>query len=92
MRFGITSISGLIVGLLAPFSAFLRTPTLTAIGASLLVSFLVFIYLTLDAMKGTPPPAYVPPPPTMQQQRSVTASPPVDPTMKKMLLEIYGPE
>jgi hypothetical protein len=91
MRFGITSISGLIVGLLAPFSAFLRTPTLTAIGASLLVGFLAFVYLTLDAMKGAPPPSYAPPPPT-QQQRGLTASPPVDPTMKKMLQEIYGPE
>ena len=92
MRFGVTSITGLVAGLLAPFSAFLRTPTLTAIGAALLLGILVFINLTLTAMKGDPgvapvtPPSYSQPP----KQSSLQATPREDPSMRKMLNEIYG--
>ena len=90
MKFGVTSVTGLIAGLLSPFSAFLRTPTLAAIGGTLLIGFVVFIYLTLGAMKGTPAsaPAYQP----AQQQRPPLSrsAPQVDPTMRKMLEDIYG--
>jgi len=85
MRFGITAITGLIAGLLSPFAAFLRTPTLTAIGATLLIGFLVFIYTTLTTMQQTP--AYVPPPTSQSYQLQAPA---VEPSMKKMLTDIYG--
>lgn len=92
MRFGITSVTGLVAGLLAPFAAFLRTPTLTAIGGTLLVGFLVFIYLTLTAMKGTPQMAQAPSysTPSYSGESSLVAKEKVDPTMQKMLLDIYG--
>ena len=91
MRFGITSMTGLVAGLLSPFAAFLRTPTLTAIGAALLLSSLTFIYFTLTAMQSTP--VYVPPPmpKEVQQQRlQEQLAPKVDPSMRKMLNDIYG--
>ena len=98
MRFGITSVTGLIAGLLAPFSAFMRTPTLMAIGGTLAVSFAVFIYLTLGAMKGAPQQAtiatdFAAPSPT--ESYSSTLAPNarperVDPTMQRMLSDIYG--
>ena len=81
-RFGITAGSGLIAGLLAPFSAFLRTPTLMAIGSVLLTGVLVFFYLTLQAMFTAPeiPTAIARPDLVLQ-----------DPQMKSMLSDIYGP-
>lgn len=87
MRFGVTAITGLIVGLLSPFSAFMRTPTLMAIGGSLLVGILVFTYLTLTAMQSTP--SYVPPPTpssAIYQQQPQK----VDPSMRSMINDIYG--
>jgi len=50
-RFFVTSVSGLIFGLLSPFAAFARTPALAAVGASLFVGTLAFIYITLTAMQ-----------------------------------------
>ncbi len=88
-RFSVTSITGLIAGLLAPFAAFARTPTLRAIGGSLVVFLLVFTYLTLTAMKGAPAPATTYSPP--QQQGGQSAKPQYeDPSMRKMLQDIYG--
>ena len=89
MRFGITSVTGLIAGLLAPFSVFLRTPTLAAIGAGLLVSILVFLYLTLQAMQAnvaTP----ITVTPIKYEGTLVRPQAPEDPSMKKMLQDIYG--
>ena len=83
-RFFITSVTGLVAGLLSPFGAFMRTPTLRAIGGTLLVSFLAFIYLTLTAMQA---PVYVAPP-TVRSASQAEA--PVEPSMKKMLNDIYG--
>ena len=85
MRFGVTSMTGLVAGLLSPFAAFMRTPTLQAIGGSLLLSFLVFIYITLQAMQSTPAP-YVPP----SGSPANLATPQVDTSMKRMLNDIYG--
>jgi len=88
MRFGVTSVTGLIAGLLSPFAAFLRTPTLTAIGSVLLVSFLAFIYLTLQGMQsqvtfpGAPSGAGI-----MSAQEV-----PMEPSMKRMMNDIYGEE
>ena len=88
MRFGVTSVTGLIAGLLSPFAAFLRTPTLTAIGGVLLVSFLAFIYLTLQGMQsqvtfpGAPSGAGI-----MSAQEV-----PMEPSMKRMMNDIYGEE
>ena len=101
MRFGVTSVTGLIAGLLAPFSVFLRTPTLAAIGASLAIGVLVFVYVTLTTMQGSPQSSStmaVATPQQQQQQRSArpdaTADGQVekDPTMKQMLRDIYGDE
>ena len=86
MRFGITSISGLIFGLLSPFRAFLRTPTLTAIGASILIGVLVFVFLTLQTMQGQTD-AYAPPAAGLTTTYEVKP----DPSMQKMLQDIYGP-
>ena len=88
-RFGITAGTGLIAGLLAPFGAFLRTPTLMAIGSVLLVGVLAATYLTLSAMQGGGelPVAQQYLSPTAQQLREV----PADPNMQKMMQEIYGP-
>ena len=96
MRFGVTSITGLIAGLLAPFGAFARTPTLAAVGATLAVGILVFINLTLTAMKGDANTAAVVAPPLSYSQptprSALQVEPREDPGMKKMLQEIYGPE
>ena len=95
-RFFITSMSGLVVGLLSPFSAFLRTPTLTAIGATLLFGILLFVYLTLGAMRSTPPPPLEYAAPSLAAQSvyqgdaAKTAREQVDPNMKRMLNDIYG--
>jgi hypothetical protein len=86
-RFFITASTGLVVGLLSPFRAFLRTPTLTAIGASLLIGFLVFLTFTLQAMNGSSSP-YQPPPAI---QKFEAPDPKKDPTMQRMLNDIYGP-
>lgn len=90
MRFGVTSVTGLIAGLLSPFAAFMRTPTLQAIGATLLVSFLVFVYLTLQAMQSNIATPVISAP--IKYEGSVLRSndPPPDPSMKKMLQDIYG--
>jgi hypothetical protein len=85
MRFGVTATTGLIAGLLSPFAAFMRTPTLQAIGASIFVGILAFTYLTLTAMNTTP--EYVPPPPSAGYQQRAA---PADPSMKSMMSEIYG--
>lgn len=87
--------TGLILGLLSPFSAFLRTPTLRAIGGTLLVTILVFLYITLQAMQGAyvpdAPPSYSPTAPSSALQGSKDA-PKMDPSMKRMLNDIYGDE
>ena len=80
-RFAISSIAGLILTLLSPFAAFARSPFLAAIGASIFVGILAFIYITLTSM---------------QAPLSVATSLPVDvpmagdASMKSMLDEIYG--
>ena len=87
MRFGITSISGLVVGLLSPFAAFTRTPTLMAIGSTLFLGTLVFIFATLTAMQS--PPVYSP----GELPRSSTSrsdAPQMEPSMRNMLQDIYG--
>lgn len=88
MRFGISAVTGLIFGLLQPFTAFLRTPTLMAIGATLLLGVLVFFYLTLQGMQTTPIDI-------AQSAQSTLPSVPSsfsaqDPQMSRMLDEIYG--
>ena len=55
-RFTITATTGLVAGLLSPFAAFLRTPTLTAIGGVLLFGFITFIVLTFQGMMSPPTP------------------------------------
>ncbi|KAL1500562.1 hypothetical protein AB1Y20_013217 [Prymnesium parvum] len=80
MRFFITASTGLVAGLLSPFSAFLRTPTLTAIGAVLLVGVIVFFTLTLQGMMS----------PSAMMAPSVQDVAP-DPSMQRMLQDIYGP-
>ena len=87
MRFGVTAITGLVAGLLSPFAAFLRTPTLTAIGAALLIGFLAFIYTTLTSMQSTP--SYVPPP-SQSYQLLETPTSAKDPSMQRMMRDIYG--
>ena len=92
-RFFITTVTGLVAGLLAPFAAFARTPTLAAIGSTLFVGLLLFLYLTLDAMKGgSAPPSYVPPPSRGGGPNGAVSrpAPQVDPQMRKMLEDIYG--
>ena len=80
-RFAISAVAGLILTLLSPFAAFARSPFLAAIGASIFVGILAFIYITLTSM---------------QAPLSIATSLPVDvPTMgeasmKTMLDEIYG--
>lgn len=80
MRFGITSMTGLVAGLLSPFSAFLRTPTLMGIGAALLAGVLIFFFLTLQAMQAPPEVLAVARPDLPLQ----------DPQMSSMLQDIYG--
>lgn len=77
-----TSIAGLIAGLLSPFAAFLRTPTLTAIGGALLLGLVVFFVLTLQGMMSAPSP--------IPMSGSEMAAP--DPSMQRMLQDIYGPQ
>ena len=89
MRFGVTSMTGLVAGLLSPFSVFLRTPTLTAIGGVLLASFLAFVYLTLQGMRSTIVLPIVEAP-TTYEGKVVRSETPVDPSMKQMLQDIYG--
>ena len=80
-RFAISAIAGLILTLLSPLQAFSRSPFLAAVGASLVVGFLAFIYITLTSM---------------QAPLSIATSLPVDvpmggdASMKTMLDEIYG--
>ena len=90
MRFGVTSVTGLIAGLLSPFAVFTRTPTLAAIGSGLLLSFFAFLYLTLQAMfdNVATPIASMPIKYEGTTIRSIEA--PVDSSMKKMLEDIYG--
>jgi len=98
-RFFVTSVSGLIFGLLSPFAAFARTPALAAVGASLFVGTLAFVYITLTAMQ-TPIETYQPLAPTERSAPSSTAAGGQtggtqldvrDGSMKKMLEDIYGP-
>ena len=96
MRFGITSVTGLVAGLLSPFSVFLRTPTLTAIGATLFAGILAFVYISLSEMtspSGAAVPSYQAPAPSrtaLGSSQSRGGQNENDPSMKKMLLEIYG--
>jgi hypothetical protein len=80
--------AGLVAGLLSPFAAFARTPTLQAIGATLLATTLAFLYITLQAMQSSPTIDNIP------TQNSVlgTKAPKADPSMQRMLNDIYGPE
>ena len=89
MRFGVTSVTGLIAGMLSPFGAFLRTPTLTAIGATLLLGFLAFLYLTLQAMQSNLEMPIIEAP-IKYEGTVVRSEAPADPSMKKMLQDIYG--
>lgn len=76
MRFGVSAISGLIIGLLAPFaSVFGRSPAAAAVGASLALGVVVFFYVTLQAMEA--PPADL-----------MAAD--VEPSMQSMLNDLYG--
>ena len=50
VRFFISTVTGLILGLLSPLMIFTRTPTLAAIGGSIVIGILVFFYLTLTNM------------------------------------------
>merc|ERR1712228_656202 len=76
VRFFISSVSGLVLGLLSPFSFFARTPLLLAIGSTLALSVLIFLYVTLQAMQT----------PTLEVGTSVLA----EPSMQGMLNDIYG--
>ena len=78
MRFGISSVAGLVLGLVAPFaSVFGRSPILAAIGVTLGIGVLVFFYLTLTAMES---------PPT----EAIGVMPTVEPSMEQMLSDLYG--
>jgi len=78
MRFGISSVLGLILGLLAPFTTvFGRTPALTAIGTSLALGVVAFFYLTLSAMES---------PPT----ETIGLVPIIEPSMQQMMSDVYG--
>ena len=89
MRFGVTSVTGLIAGLLAPFGGFLRTPQLTAIGGALVLSILAFLYFTLQAMQTSGPELTPPARPNgaslQQSEQSLR-----DPSMTRLLEDIYG--
>ena len=88
MRFGVTSMTGLVAGLLAPFGAFLRTPAMTAVGAVLLTSTLAFLYLTLQGMQSNIDLPLAVMPPSGYEGSSPQST--VDPSMKSMLVDIYG--
>ena len=50
-RFFISSVAGLILQLLSPFAMFSRSPALAAVGGTLFIGILAFIYITLTAMQ-----------------------------------------
>ena len=75
VRFFISTVTGLILGLLSPLMIFTRTPTLAAIGGSIVIGILVFFYLTLTNMQMTP----------VEVQTL-----PQDPSMNSKLNDIYG--
>lgn len=90
LRFGVTATTGLVAGLLSPFSVFLRTPTLMAVGSALLLAFLVFIYLTLTNMQAGDPVAlqsFAAPASSQALDEAARA----EPSMQRMLTDIYGP-
>ena len=77
-RFFISSVAGLILQLLSPFAIFSRSPVLAAVGATLFVGILVFLYLTLTSMQA---------PLDVAVAREAAR----DPSMQSMLNDIYGP-
>ena len=77
-RFAISSVAGLILQLLSPFAIFARSPLLAAVGATIFVSFLAFLYLTLVSMQA---------PLDVAVAREAAR----DPSMQSMLNDIYGP-
>ena len=87
-----------VLWLLQPFSFFLRTPLLTAIGGTLVVSVLAFIYITLTSMQSTPlegpgsmPVTYEPTATSLQRSKADEARViGQDASMRSMLEDIYG--
>ena len=77
-RFFISSVAGLILQLLSPFAIFSRSPVLAAVGATLFVGILVFLYITLTSMQA---------PLDVAVAREAAR----DPSMQSMLNDIYGP-
>ena len=78
-RFFISTVTGLILGLLSPFAQlFSKSPTFAAIGAALTLGVLAFFYATLSAMQTTPVE-------TAQQTAGV-----VEPAVSDMLRDLYG--
>tara|TARA_B100000795_G_scaffold92333_1_gene67467 strand:+ start:126 stop:590 length:465 start_codon:yes stop_codon:yes gene_type:complete len=77
-RFAISSVAGLILQLLSPFAIFARSPALAAVGATIFLSILAFLYLTLVSMQA---PLDV----------AVAKEAARDPSMQSMLNDIYGP-
>ena len=77
-RFFISSVAGLILQLLSPFAIFSRSPVLAAVGATLFVGILVFLYVTLTSMQA---------PLDVAVAREAAR----DPSMQSMLNDIYGP-
>ena len=75
-RFFISTITGLIFGLLSPLAAFGRSPLLALVGTSLVLGTLAFFYFTLTSMQS---PEFTPP--------SVIP----DQSVQQMMDEIYGP-
>ena len=75
-RFFISTITGLIFGLLAPLAAFGRSPLLALVGTSLVLGTLAFCYFPLTSMQA---PEFTPP--------SVIP----DQSVQQMMDEIYGP-
>ena len=75
-RFFISTITGLIFGLLSPLAAFGRSPLLPLVGTSLVLGTLAFFYFTLTSMQS---PEFTPP--------SVIP----DQSVQQMMDEIYGP-
>lgn len=77
-RFFISAMAGLILQLLSPFALFARSPALAAVGATIFLSILAFLYLTLVSMQA---PLDV----------AVAKEAARDPSMQSMLNDIYGP-
>lgn len=77
-RFAISSVAGLILQLLSPFAIFTRSPALAAVGATIFLSFIAFLYITLVSMQA---PLDV----------KVATDAARDPSMQSMLNDIYGP-